>query len=79
MCIAQTFPDVIVQDHDKLRLVTHAARRWMYENIEIKKELVISGPDQVPKIVIVSFDARREMQADGLVVRQQKCAHRTYG
>ncbi len=72
MGIGQTFPDVVVHDDSEIRLVTHAARRWIYENTNIKDGTDISGPDSVPRLVTVSPDTCLKMEEDGLVIRWPK-------
>ena len=70
--IGQTFPDVVAHNHSEIRVVTHAARRWIYENTTINSELAISGPGSVPRLVTVSPDTCLKMEEDGLVIRWPK-------
>ena len=70
--IGQTFPDIVVQDDSEVRVVTHAARRWLYENTNIKDGTDISGPDSVPKIVSLDSRTHQSMEDDGLVVMRDR-------
>ena len=70
--IGQTFPDVVAHNHSEIRVVTHAARRWVYENTDIKDGTDISGPDTVPRMVDVDPGICLLMEEDGLVIRWPK-------
>ncbi len=76
--IGQTFPDVVAHNHSEIRIVTHAARRWIYENTEIKDEIDITGPGSVPRIVSVNPDTCLLMEEDGLVIRWPKTGSWAY-
>ena len=76
--IGQTFPDVVAPNDSEIRVVTHAARRWIYENTAIKGEHAVSGPGSVPKFITVGPDICLKMEEDGLVIRWPKTSPRAY-
>ncbi len=62
----QTFPDVIAYNDGHIRLVTQAARSWIYSNTDLKKQF---SQDKVPRwIDAVDPTIVGDMEDDGLVV-----------
>ena len=76
--IGQTFPDVVAHNHSEIRVVTHAARRWLYENTNIGDGTGIAGPNSVPRIVAISPHTCLNMEEDGLVIRWPKTSSWAY-
>ena len=70
MSIGQTFPDIVIMPDGSYRLVTYAARSWVYQNTSAKKEC--DGIEDMPRFIWLVGGLTEEMRLDGLVVRRVK-------
>jgi len=72
MSIGQTFPDVVRMPDGSLRLVTHAARSWVYQNTKVKRHCDCA--DDVPRFVLPAAGLLEMMDLDGLVIKAMKAS-----
>ena len=70
MSIGQTFPDIVIMPDGSYRLVTYAARSWVYQNTSAKREC--DGIEDMPRYIWLVDWLTEEMRLDGLVVRTTK-------
>ena len=70
MPIDRDFPDAVSMPDGSLRLVTHAARSWIYQNTKVKRHY--DEPDDLPRFVLPVGQFLEEMRLDGLVIRTKR-------
>ena len=70
MSIGQTFPDAVSMPDGSLRLVTYAARSWIYQNTKAKQHCATSR--DLPKFVLPAAGVLDMMRRDGLVIRTKR-------
>ena len=70
MPVDRDFPDAVSMPDGSLRLVTRAARVWIYRNTKAKRDCATTA--DLPQFVLPAAGLLDMMRRDGLVVRTQK-------